>query len=200
MDRERLERILEVLAGAARGDLTHRLDPEEGDEELVELEVAINAALEDLDIARTRAETQQREIDQNNQKLLHALYTPIISVFPGVLTLPIIGEVDGMRAATMLEAMLNRVVAERATHVILDLTGVREFDAGLVQALLRMAQTLRLLGSNCLFSGISAAMAHALVQMGMDLSALRTTRSLSDALSMVLADKGLHIERRKASQ
>lgn len=200
MDRERLERILEVLAGAARGELTHRLEPTEDDEELIELEVAINSALEDLDSARNRAETQQREIDQKNQVLLSALYTPIISIWPGVLSLPIIGQVDSIRAATMLEALLMRVVAERATHVILDLTGVSEFDAALVQALLRMAQTLRLLGSSCLFSGISAAMAHALVQLGMDVGALRTTRLLSDALAVVLADKGFYIERRKPPQ
>lgn len=163
----------------------------------VELEVALNMLLEELEVTRSRSREQNREIErqasqlaQQHIELVRALSIPIIVVWPGVLALPIIGAVDAERAAQMSEAMLLRVVAERASHVILDLTGAAAIQAETARSLLRMATAVRMLGSRCLLTGISPEMARTLVELDFDAASLQTLPQLSDGLLRVLAEKG----------
>lgn len=163
----------------------------------VELEVALNMLLEELEVTRSRSREQNREIErqaaqlaQQHIELVRALSIPIIVVWPGVLALPLIGAVDAERAAQMSEAMLLRVVAERATHVILDLTGAAAMQAETARSLLRMAGAVRMLGSRCLLTGITPEMARTLVELDFDAASVQTLPQLSDALLRVLAEKG----------
>jgi rsbT co-antagonist protein RsbR len=120
------------LALATTGKLSDRIPLEDdGEERLLELEYGVNMLFDELERSRTESAAQQRELEQQSAALLEKeremvrlLSTPVITVWPGVLALPILGEVGRERAVTMTESVLNQVVEERATHVILDLTGM----------------------------------------------------------------------------
>jgi rsbT co-antagonist protein RsbR len=196
--RKRIEQVLEVLAQAALGNYNARISGLDGLEadEFLNLEVATNMLLDELRQSQQRNLEQTQAIDRHREELrqkqaelVRALSTPIIAVAPGVLALPIIGAVEADRAASMTEAMLDRVTTERATHVILDLTGAGEIELGTARSLVRMAQAVRLLGSRCIVTGISPKMAQALVTLSFDLADVRTLPQLADALALVLAEK-----------
>nr|WP_263429834.1 STAS domain-containing protein [Nannocystis pusilla] len=122
---------------------------------------------------------------------MQALSTPVITVWPGVLTLPLVGRVDDERAAAITAGLLARVGAERASHVILDLTGVGALTDGTMPAILRMVRAIGLLGATCLLTGIRPDVAQQLIALGGADVHVRALARLSDALASVLADKGL---------
>jgi rsbT co-antagonist protein RsbR len=197
VDRERIEQVLKALAQAALGNYDIRVDVSGVADEFLELEVALNLLIEELGLARRETREQHAEISRQavqlaaqQAELVRALSTPIIAVWPGVLALPIVGTVDADRATQMSESMLQRVVADRATHVILDLTGAGSIAAETARSLLRMAQAVRMLGSRCLLTGISPEMAQTLIQLDFDATDVQTLPQLSDALVRVLSEKG----------
>src|SRR5690606_34621549 len=110
-------------------------------------------------------------------------------VWPGVLALPIVGRVDDERAATITATLLERVTRERASHVIIDLTGVGTIAAATMPAILRMVRAIGLLGATCLLTGIRPEVARQIVGFGGEESRVRSLAQLSDALALVLAEK-----------
>ena len=119
---------------------------------------------------------------------MRELSTPIISVWDGILTLPVIGAVDTERSADMMDTLLSRVVQDQASHVIIDITGVFVLDTRTADHFIRMAKAVRLLGSECFLTGISPAIAQTLTQLGVDTSCVRTVRRLSDALKLAFEE------------
>ncbi len=196
-DAIRIERVIDLLAKAASGDLSGRVKVEEGAHPLItELEIGVNLLFDDLALSRTLSEERQRKIEeQSNQivgqqrELVEALSTPAIMVWSGVIALPIIGEVDARRALIITENILTKVVAERATHVILDLTGAGSLGEDSAKSLMRMAHAIRLLGAKCLITGIAPHTAALMSSLQLDLSRLHTCGHLSDALALVLRQK-----------
>ncbi len=197
----RLEQLISTLAAATTGDLSVRVPlQEDGRPSLIELEYAVNALLEDLELARLESDQRQQQIQQQAARLLEqqrelvmALSTPAIMVWPRVLAVPIIGEVGPERATGMSESVLATVVANRTTHVILDLTGARQVTPQTARSLLRIAQAIQLLGARCLVTGVNAQLAGSLVSSGIDLQSLVPLPSLSDALLLVLRERGLQL-------
>jgi len=197
----RIERVIHFLAQAAAGQWSERIPLEdEGSVRLLELEYGVNMLLDELAQTRASSESRQHEIEQqasqlaeHQQEMLRLLSTPVISVWPGVLALPIIGEVGPERAATMTESVLARVVSERATHIILDLTGMMAVGSDTARALLRLAQAVRLLGARCLLTGIGAQLASALVGLTFELSDVTALPTLADAIAHVLRERGVHL-------
>lgn len=137
----------------------------------------------------SRNAAQRQQISAQAEALLEALSTPIIVVWPGVLTLPLIGRLDLDRATRINNALLDRVVSEQATHVILDLTGVETFETGTVASLLRMIGAIGLLGARCFVTGINSRGAQQIVGLGAGSKQIRSFARVSDALARVLADK-----------
>src|SRR5262249_22981605 len=119
---------------------------------------------------------------------LRELATPIIVVWKGVLALPVIGAVDTERSGDMMDALLNRVVSEQATHVVIDITGVSVLDTRTADHFIRMSKAVRLLGASCFLTGISPPIAQTLAQLSVDTSSVRTVQRLSDALREVFQD------------
>ncbi len=196
IDTARLERMLNSLVAASRGDYEQPIPLEETDDELLEVELGVNYLLEELVARRDQNEAQRQALIEQSQQiaaqttaLVEALSTPIIAVWPGVLALPLIGRIDSQRATNINVALLARVVDEGATHVILDLTGVETIETSMVNALLQMIRAIGLLGSSCLVTGISPRGALQLVQCSDEATKIRTYARLSDALARVLADK-----------
>lgn len=193
--RQRLQNLIQVMAQATLGDYDVRIEglADRQDDELLELEVALNILLEELQLTRQHNLAQRQEIEESarqlhskQEDLVRVLSTPIIVVAKGVLAMPIIGAVEAERAQTMTECMLERVASERATHIILDLTGAGTIARATAQALFRMAQAVRLLGSQCILTGISPDMARTLVEIDFDSTNIMTLPNLAEALNHVL--------------
>jgi anti-anti-sigma factor len=113
---------------------------------------------------------------------IRSLSTPIIEVWEGVLTLPIVGVVDKARATEITQALLNAIVQKRCRHAILDLTGVEALDSSTADHLLKMVQAVELLGARGVLVGIRPEVAQTLVTLGVDLSRIVTLSDLRQAL------------------
>ena len=196
-DTERIERVIEVLATATGGDYSIRVPVEDCENPLIiELEVGTNGLLDDLALSLAKNEDRQRKIEQQAQQLLEkqaelvrTLSTPVMMVWPGVLALPIIGTVEAERALLMTESILNQVVENRATHVILDLTGTDELVEATTKSLLRMAQAIKLLGARCLITGISPQTAKTIGTLHLDLNEVKALPLVSDALASIMNER-----------
>ena len=194
---QRISRVVDVLGRATCGEYDQRITLEEVDDAFLEIEVGVNVLFDDLARAKVKAQEQLEEIQRKNQEIaerqtlaLRELATPIISVWDGVLALPVIGTVDTERSADMMDSLLSRVVSDQASHVIIDITGVSVLDTRTADHFLRMAQAVRLLGAECYLTGMSPAIAQTLAELGVDTSRTRTLRRLSDALKMAQGTLG----------
>lgn len=191
VDPARIARLLDVLASASSGDYGARVPLEEIDDAFLEVEVGVNYLLDELALRQEHNASQAAQIATQTEALVEALSTPIIVVWPGVLALPLIGRLDLARAASISSILLDRVASDRATHVILDLTGVETIEAGTIVALLRMVRAIGLLGARCFITGVHPRGARQIVDLGADIHQLRTLARVSDALARVLAEKHL---------
>ncbi len=133
-----------------------------------------NQIVEELHHTLALVETQRQEI--------LALSAPILDVGRGTLAVPIIGELSDARGSELAERLLSLVSEKRAQFVILDLTGCGALDEEGARLLLRLTRSIELLGSQSVITGVAAALAHTIVRAGVDLSALKTLRSLRDGL------------------
>jgi rsbT co-antagonist protein RsbR len=122
------------------------------------------------------------------QAAIRDLSTPIIEVWAGVLCLPVVGLVDSQRSAEMTETLLEMIVAKQARTAIVDITGIDVMDTKTADHFIKMAKAVRLLGSECILSGINPSIAQTLTQIGVDLNGIRTMRNLRDALQAHLRD------------
>lgn len=189
IDPARIARLLDVLASASNGDYDTRVPLEEIDDEILEVEVGVNYLLDELALRQEQNAAQSSQIAAQTAALVEALSTPIIAVWPGVLALPLIGRLDLARATSISSVLLDRVASDRATHVILDLTGVESIEASTVTALLRMVRAIDLLGARCFITGMHPRGARQIVELGADIHQLHTLARVSDALARVLAEK-----------
>lgn len=195
--KERLDRVIDALARAACQDYGHRVavNQDQPEDELLELEVGVNFLLEDLQRVSRQNQEAMAEIERKNREIadraalaLRELATPIIVVWKGVLALPVIGAVDTERSADMMETLLQRVVSDQATHVVIDITGVSVLDTRTADHFIRMAKAVRLLGASCFLTGISPAVAQTMAQLNVDTFSIRTVQRLSDALREVFRE------------
>ncbi|WP_437913104.1 STAS domain-containing protein [Sorangium sp. So ce302] len=126
-----------------------------------------------------RAQLQRIEAQQ---KVIRDLSTPIIEVWDGVLTLPMVGTVDSVRTADVMDSLLSKIVEKQARFAILDLTGVEVVDTKVASHLIELVTAIRLLGADGIVAGIKPNVAQTMVALGLDLSQLNTQRNLRAAL------------------
>lgn len=130
---------------------------------------------------------QIREVESQRRAIL-SMSSPIIEVWDGVLTLPVIGVVDGDRAQRMTQLLLERVTEVRCRAVILDLTAVEAIDTNTTGHLLRIVQALRLLGTQCALCGISPQLAQSISQLNISLDGVPAVPRLKEALRLFIAE------------
>ncbi len=118
--------------------------------------------------------------------MIRDLSTPIIEVWDGVLTLPMVGTVDSVRTAEVMDSLLAQIVEKRARFAILDLTGVEVVDTRVASHLIQLIQAIRLLGADGIVTGIQPTVAQTMVALGVDLSQLNTQRNLRAALNYAI--------------
>jgi rsbT co-antagonist protein RsbR len=139
-----------------------------------------------LDISsnvRTKLELERRLATiESQQRAIHELSAPVINVWDNVLTVPLIGVMDTQRANELIERLLTAASQSETRYVILDLTGVDALDTSIAGHLLRLVQSLRLLGVEGLVTGISPRVAQTMVGLGVDMEDVRTFRSLRESL------------------
>lgn len=133
-------------------------------------------------------ELMNRQLDQQKQllDLVATLETPVVQLDDGVLFAPIVGYIDTRRSQNLTTRLLQQVSTERARLIILDISGVSVMDTAVAKALLSTAQALRLLGCDVTLSGITASVAITLIQLGINLEGVITTRSPQEALAQHL--------------
>ncbi|MDI1450634.1 PAS domain-containing protein [Polyangium sp. 6x1] len=129
-----------------------------------------------------RCAMQQQIIDAQRESL-RQLGAPIIPLTKNALAMPLVGALTAERATIVTETLLHAVTARAAEHVILDVTGVPSVDNEVAEGLLRVAQAVRLLGAEVALTGMQPAVAQALVELGVDMSAFVTKADLQSGIS-----------------
>ena len=152
------------------------------------------AAIDRLGLATTEYYQKGREetIMRQQQSMLE-LSTPVVTLWKGILALPLIGTLDSERTQVVMESLLKRIVETGAAIAILDITGVPTVDTLVAQHLLKTVAAARLMGADCIISGIRPQIAQTIVHLGVDLSAVVTKATLADAFAVALARTGLSV-------
>ncbi|SDE10953.1 rsbT co-antagonist protein RsbR [Massilia sp. PDC64] len=138
-------------------------------------------------------ETFQKSRDRiiaRQQRELLELSTPVISLWEGILALPLIGTLDSARAQVVMENLLEKIVASGAHTAIIDITGVPTVDTLVAQHLLKTIAAARLMGAHCILSGIRPQIAQTIVHLGIDLEAVPTKATLADAFMAAVGQAG----------
>jgi rsbT co-antagonist protein RsbR len=152
-----------------------------------EVESVLGFSLDITDAKRAERELRTRlELIEKQQEVIRNLSTPIIEVWDGVLTLPMVGIVDSIRTADVMDSLLRRIVDTQARFAILDLTGVEMVDTRVASHLIQLVSAIRLLGAEGIVAGIKPTVAQTMVALGLDLSQIVTQRNLRAGLSYCL--------------
>ena len=145
-------------------------------------------------IARDISERKHAEevIARQQQEILE-ISTPVVQLWPGVLALPLIGTLDSPRTQTVMERLLNRIVETGSSIAIIDITGVPTVDTLVAQHLLKTIAAARLMGTDCMISGIRPAIAQTIIHLGVNLTDIVTKATLADAFAVALKRLGLAV-------
>jgi len=159
------------------------------------------ALLDELGLYTTEVYQKAREevILRQQQEMLE-LSTPVVKLWEGVVALPLIGTLDSARTQTVMENLLQRIVETGASIAILDITGVPTVDTLVAQHLIKTVTAARLMGAECIISGIRPQIAQTIVHLGVDLGSIATKASLADALALALRRVGLTVSRAQAAK
>ncbi|MEJ8836164.1 STAS domain-containing protein [Ramlibacter sp. AN1133] len=152
-------------------------------------------------MAQWTVSTYQRtreDLIQRQQTDLLELSTPVIKLFEGVLAVPMIGTLDSNRTQVVMETLLQRIVDTGAKLAIIDITGVPTVDTLVAQHLLKTVSAIRLMGAECIISGIRPQIAQTIVHLGIDLHGVASKGTLADALQLALDQLGYTVTRRAA--
>jgi rsbT co-antagonist protein RsbR len=145
-------------------------------------------------------ETFQRSreaVIARQQEDLLELSTPVVKLWEGILALPMIGTLDSARTQVVMESLLQRIVETGSEVAIIDITGVPTVDTLVAQHLLKAVTAIRLMGADCIISGIRPQIAQTIVHLGVDLRGVITKASLADALAVAFARSGLVVTKRR---
>jgi rsbT co-antagonist protein RsbR len=150
--------------------------------------------LDSLGLFTTEVYQKGREevISRQQQELLE-LSTPVVRLWQGILALPLIGTLDSARTQVVMESLLEEIVATGASVAIIDITGVPTVDTLVAQHLLKTVAAARLMGADCIISGIRPQIAQTIVHLGVELGDVATKASLADALVVALRRTGFAV-------
>ncbi|MDB5326100.1 MAG: anti-sigma-factor antagonist [Phycisphaerales bacterium] len=136
--------------------------------------------------------TREDVITRQQDEMLE-LSTPVVKLWDGILALPMIGTLDSGRTQVVMENLLNRIVETGAEIAILDITGVPTVDTLVAQHLIKTVTAARLMGADCIISGIRPQIAQTIVHLGVDLKDVVTKANLADAFSLALSRLGMRV-------
>lgn len=136
----------------------------------------------------------REEIIRRQQEEMLELSTPVVKLWDGILALPIIGTLDSARTQVVMEALLDGIVKTNSRVAIIDITGVPTVDTLVAQHLLKTVTAARLMGADCIISGVRPQIAQTIVHLGINLLDVTTKATLSDAFALAIRRVGINIE------
>ena len=157
-----------------------------------------SALVDNLGLLTIDSYTRAREevVNRQQQELLE-LSTPVIKLWEGIVAVPLIGTLDSERTQIVMESLLQQAVDTGAAIAIIDITGVPTVDTLVAQHLLKTIAAARLMGVDCIISGIRPQIAATIVHLGVDLGSVITKASLADAFALALRRLGLTVKARQ---
>lgn len=142
----------------------------------------------------TYSQTREAIIGNQSEQLLE-LSTPVVKLWDGVVAVPLVGTLDSARTQVVMEALLQTLVATESQHAIIDITGVPAVDTQVAQHLLKTVMAARLMGAECVISGIRPQIAQTIVALGVEFGDIVTKATLADALRLTLQRAGLELRK-----
>jgi rsbT co-antagonist protein RsbR len=133
----------------------------------------------------------REEVIGRQQTELLELSTPVVKLWDGILALPMIGTLDSARTQIVMESLLQKIVETESQIAIIDITGVPTVDTLVAQHLLKTVTAIRLMGADCIISGVRPQIAQTIVHLGVDLQGVTTKANLADALALALKRNGI---------
>jgi rsbT co-antagonist protein RsbR len=133
----------------------------------------------------------REEVIGRQQMELLELSTPVVKLWDGILALPMIGTLDSARTQIVMESLLQKIVETESQIAIIDITGVPTVDTLVAQHLLKTVTAIRLMGADCIISGVRPQIAQTIVHLGVDLQGVTTKANLADALALALKRNGI---------
>jgi len=140
--------------------------------------------------------TREEVIRRQEAEMLE-LSTPVVKLWHGVIALPLIGTLDSSRTQIVMESLLQRIIDGAAEIAIIDITGVPTVDTLVAQHLMKTVTAIRLMGADCIISGVRPQIAQTVVHLGVDLEGITTKSTLADALALALKKMGLTVSKTK---
>jgi rsbT co-antagonist protein RsbR len=137
----------------------------------------------------------REEIINRQQQEMLELSTPVVKLWEGILALPMIGTLDSARTQIVMESLLHKIVETGSQLAIIDITGVPTVDTLVAQHLLKTVTAIRLMGADCIISGVRPQIAQTIVHLGVDLAGVTTKANLADALALALKRTGNTLSR-----
>jgi rsbT co-antagonist protein RsbR len=168
-------------------------------QELADANWTVTVLLDRLGLFTTEVFQRSREdvIARQQQELLE-LSTPVVKIWDGVVAVPLIGTLDSARTQVVMENLLTRIVDTGASVAIIDITGVPTVDTLVAQHLIKTVAAARLMGADCIISGIRPQIAQTMVHLGVVLENVTTKATLADAIAVALKLTGYAITRPRA--
>ena len=159
-----------------------------------------NILLDRIGLYTTEVFQRGREqVIVRQQQELMELSTPVVTLWEGILALPVIGTLDSARTQVVMENLLQRIVESGAEIAIIDITGVPTVDTVTAQHLLKTVDAARLMGADCIISGIRPQIAQTIVHLGVNLGTVITKATLADAFGIALKRAGLTVQKVSAA-
>jgi rsbT co-antagonist protein RsbR len=194
-DNERLRKQVDVKAKTAARALASYQQRALHMEIIRQQNEDLDRLANDLALAKATEEDRSRELAEKlhtieqQRSAIRELSTPVMEVWEGILCLPIVGLMDSTRSADMTDALLKAVVSTRARCTIIDITGIEVMDTHTADHFIRMAKAVRLLGAECVLTGINPQIAQTVIHMGLEMADIVSHRSLRDALQYFINRK-----------
>lgn len=138
------------------------------------------------------------EIIEGQRELLE-MSTPVAALWDDVLMLPIVGLIDSRRAQNMMNDVLSKIGETQAKVFVLDISGVAVVDTAVANHLIKITKATKLMGCECIISGLSSAIAQTIVELGVDVGSVRTTATLKDAVTMAFSLVDTEIKKHRGS-
>ena len=169
--------------------------------ELVPEYFALSRMIDDLGLHtfETYAAAREQIIADQSDAMLE-LSTPVIKLWEDVIAVPLVGTLDSARTQLVMERLLETLVATGAGQAVLDITGVPTVDTEVAQHLLKTVSAARLLGTECIVSGIRPQVAQTIVSLGIEFGDIATKATLADALAYVLDRRGQRLGQQRLGQ
>jgi len=175
--------------------IARKLKGNSADELFAEI-IAIDNFVDRLALHTSDAYIEGRnQVIQRQQQEMLELSTPVVTLWDGIVALPLIGTLDSSRTQVVMESLLQAIVQTNSRFAIIDITGVPTVDTLVAQHLLKTITAARLMGAECILSGIRPQIAQTIVHLGIDLADVVTKARLADALKLALERSGRSVIR-----